>query len=145
MLETMLWLVASSGGHSIVCGIVCAVEVCSGLGGERKSLAFHVSDARSRTLICVQGQQFGFGVSLNRAIGSWDTSAATDMSHMFFDAHAFNQPIASWNTSAVTDMSYMFSHATAFNQPIGSWNTSAVTNTCYMFSCAGQFNKPVGS
>ena len=32
-------------------------EVCSSLAAERKSLAFHVSDARLRTLICVQSQK----------------------------------------------------------------------------------------
>lgn len=62
-------------------------EVCSSLAAERKSLAFHVSDARLRTLICVQSQK------------------------KFLGAENFNQPIGSWNTSAVTDMRAMFQYA----------------------------------
>ena len=49
-----------------------------------------------------------------------NTSAVTNMVHMFYGASAFNQPIGDWNTSAVTNMSHMFYGASAFNQPIGS-------------------------
>ena len=45
------------------------------------------------------------------------------MDGMFSYAKKFNQPIGSWNTSAVTDIQEMFSSAENFNQPIGSWNT----------------------
>ena len=62
----------------------------------------------------------------NQPIGSWNTSAVTNMQHMFHLAKKFNQSIGSWDTSAVKDMQYMFSSAESFNQPIGSWDTSAV-------------------
>eukprot|EP00438_Fugacium_kawagutii_P036277 Skav218325 [mRNA] locus=scaffold2239:261690:267567:+ [translate_table: standard] len=81
----------------------------------------------------------------NQPIGSWDTSAVTDMQSMFQSAYEFNQPIGSWDTSAVTDMHSMFREAYEFNQPIGSWNTSAVTNMHYMFYWAHEFNQPIGS
>jgi surface protein len=81
----------------------------------------------------------------NEPIGSWNTSAVTDMQGMFYKAEKFNQPIGSWDTSAVTDMQYMFSEAYDFNQPIGSWDTSAVTNMQNMFENAKNFNQTLGS
>ena len=62
----------------------------------------------------------------------WDVSRVTNMSGLFKDSF-FNEGIGSWNTSAVTDMSYMFYNARSFNQPIGTWDTSAVTDMSYMF------------
>ncbi|MGE0931517.1 BspA family leucine-rich repeat surface protein [Peijinzhouia sedimentorum] len=78
-------------------------------------------------------------------INTWNTSAVTNISAMFFDASAFNQPIGSWNTAAVMEMGSMFTNASSFNQPIGSWNTSAVTNMGQMFANASSFNQPIGS
>ena len=74
--------------------------------------------------------------SFNEPIGSWNTSAVTDMQGMFYKAKKFNQSIGSWDTSAVADMEGMFSSAENFNQPIGCWNTSAVTDMEGMFSSA---------
>jgi surface protein len=83
-------------------------------------------------------------ISINRTIGSWNTSNVTTMRCMFQNATAFNDPIGSWNTSKVTTMQGMFQYATAFNQPIGSWNTTNVTDMSYMFLGAN-FNRIISS
>jgi surface protein len=80
----------------------------------------------------------------NRNIGSWNTSAVTNMSRMFTFT-GFNQNISLWNTSAVTDMSSMFRNNSAFNQPIGSWNVSNVTSMTDMFTVADAFNQDIGN
>jgi surface protein len=81
----------------------------------------------------------------NQDIGSWDTSAVTDMTGMFADATAFDKDIGSWNTSKVTSMEGMFAFARAFDKDIGSWNTSKVTSMEAMFSVARAFNQDIGS
>ncbi|NBV51055.1 BspA family leucine-rich repeat surface protein, partial [bacterium] len=77
-------------------------------------------------------------------IGSWNTSAVTNMASMFQSASAFNQSIGSWNTSNVTSTASMFQSASAFNQNIGSWNTSNVTSIASMFYGASAFNQDIG-
>ena len=47
---------------------------------------------------------------------------------MFYDAYDLNQPIGSWNTSAVTDMQYMFYRAWDFDTPLGLWDISSLTS-----------------
>jgi surface protein len=72
-------------------------------------------------------------------MNSWNVSAVTNMSYMFYYASVFNQDIGSWNVSAVTNMCNMFYYASVFNQDIGSWDVSAVTNMYRMFYRASVF------
>ncbi len=88
---------------------------------------------------------FGGANNFNQNIGAWNTSAVTDMSSMFWSASAFNQNIGSWNTAAVTNMSRMFRSATVFNQNIGGWNTGSVTDLSMMFRSAIAFNQNIQS
>ena len=90
---------------------------------------------------------FGFSsdTSFNGNISHWDTSSATDMSHMFGGSSVFNQDIGNWNTSSVTNMNSMFLGASAFNQDIGSWDTSSVTDMGWVFNLASAFNRDIGS
>jgi len=96
-----------------------------------------------------------FPNNFNSPVGCWDTSAATNMSGMFFNQVSFNQPINTWNTSRVKNMRKMFTTdlacfadrfgLSAFNQPIDNWDTSKVISTYRMFDGAVDFNQPVGS
>jgi surface protein len=115
---------------------------------------------------------------------AWDIYNVTDLSFMFFSNFTFNQNIGSWNTSAVTNMESMFQgsgNATPFNQdistksvtigvktynawnvsnvlnmqkmfllsrlnqPIGNWDVSKVTNMSAMFQDGRGFNQPLNS
>ena len=103
-------------------------------------------------------------------INNWDTSSATSMSTMFFNAYSFNQPIGDWDVSSVEEMQLMFYgtpfnnggssnisgwnpssctnfnqmfNGTPFNQPIGSWDTSSVQYVSYTFNDT-PFNQPIG-
>ena len=69
------------------------------------------------------------------------TSSVTDMSSMFYNAHAFNQDIDSWDVSSVTDMSSIFYQVHNFNGDIDSWNVSSVTDMSSMFYQVHDFNQ----
>jgi len=59
---------------------------------------------------------------------------------MFGIATAFNQDIRTWNVSAVTDMSQMFYQATAFNQDIRTWTVQDTDVLTDMFNGASAFH-----
>jgi surface protein len=94
-------------------------------------------------------QTFRSCTNFNGNVGSWNVSAVTNMTFMFFTASAFNNggssSIGTWNTSAVTNMTGVFVSAITFNQDISSWNTSAVTIMAAMFQGASAFNQDIGS
>ncbi|ABC01671.1 BspA family leucine-rich repeat surface protein [Mycoplasma capricolum] len=87
----------------------------------------------------------------------WDTSNATNMEYMFYEAKSFNQPIGNWDVSNVTNMAGMFFGATSFNQDISTkilgtqtkqdlvWNTSSATNMNRMFFRATSFNQDISN
>jgi len=76
-------------------------------------------------------------------IGSWNTSAVTNMGNIFKNATSFNQDISLWDVSSVTNMNRMFEGSTSFNQPLNSWNVSSVTNMGNIFKNATSFNQDI--
>ena len=88
---------------------------------------------------------FSNATAFNQDISGWDVSNVQLMNSMFQGATSFNQDISGWNTLAVTDMNNMFAFATAFNQDISGWDVSSVTNMGYMFYQATSFNQPLNS
>eukprot|EP00439_Symbiodinium_sp_Y106_P078214 s482_g17.t1 len=81
-------------------------------------------------------QGFGFEATLARCI-----NVPIDFYSRFYVPNPFNKPIGGWNTSAVTNMSHMFHRASAFDQAIGAWDTSAVKDMSKMFFGATSFNQ----
>ena len=55
----------------------------------------------------------------NEDIGAWDTSGATTMYMMFYEASSFNQDISDWAVDSVTAMWEIFTGASAFDQDLG--------------------------
>lgn len=108
----------------------------------------------------------------NQAIGGWDVSSVTNMSHMFAVNDDFDQDIDNWDVSSVTDFTRMFYLADAFDQDldwdinqntstpvtmmgmfesadnfngdISTWDVDNVENMRLMFSGASQFNRSIG-
>jgi surface protein len=74
----------------------------------------------------------------------WNTTSATDMAYMFFEAYEFNQPLK-WDTKSVTSMSNMFFDAIVFNKDISSWDTTNVITFSGMFIQAIAFNQDISS
>ena len=87
-----------------------------------------------------------FGATLfNQDIGAWDVTAATNMSFMFASTSTFNQDITNWVLVGDVKLDSMFRDATAFNQDISSWDVSDVTNINRMFYSATSFDQDLGS
>jgi surface protein len=102
-----------------------------------------VSDVLDLTGVVILEGMFWECLSLTTInnINSWNTSAITDMSFMFWGCAAFNQPL-SFNTAAVTDMEAMFLGCTSLNSAL-TFNTSAVTNMDTMLGSCEVFNQPL--
>ena len=84
------------------------------------------------------GNRFNNGGS--PSISGWDTSSATDMSHMFNNCTGFNQPIGNWNTSKVTNMFYALNGCSSFDQDLGGWDVTGVTSFSAFFGGCNSFN-----
>jgi hypothetical protein len=68
----------------------------------------------------------------NTEIGTWNTSAVTNMLNAFNGEIAFNEAL-DWNVSNVTTMQGMFNGATNFNQDL-DWDVDKVATTQWMFN-----------
>ena len=77
-------------------------------------------------------------------IASWDTSAITDMSHLFFNKRDFNKDISRWDVSSVTSLRYTFAFATSFNGDLSLWRVGQVMSMAHMLSGATSFDRQLG-
>ena len=88
------------------------------------------------------------GLTTIEGLENLNTSAATDMSWMFYDCSSLTSlNVSNFNTSAVTDMSYMFYDCSGLmSLNVSSFNTSKVTDMSYMFyHCSGLTSLNVSS
>ena len=81
--------------------------------------------------------------SENLNISSWDVSNGTDFSSMFKNANHFNGDISGWDVSNGTDFEEMFHTAFSFNQDISGWDVSNGTDFSSMFENATWFNQDI--
>lgn len=103
--------------------------------------AWNVSKVQNFFGMFFRANQYNNGGSSD--IANWNTSAATNMSQMFYQTQ-FNQPITGWSVGNVTNMSQMFQQ-TPFNYSINGWDVSKVTNMGSMFYGCASFNQPLNN
>ena len=73
-------------------------------------------------------------------LNSIDTSAITDMSHLFDDVYVDrNIDVSRWNVSNVKDMTSMFNSYTNFNCDLSNWDVSNVKSMKGMFQNCDKF------
>ncbi len=78
----------------------------------------------------------------NISLADIDTSAITDMSHLFENSQRTDfSGISEWDVSNVTNMESMFCGASNFNEPLNSWDVSKVENMRFMFYNASNFDQ----
>ena len=65
-----------------------------------------------------------YGSNSDPDVSNLNTSSATSMFAMFYEALWADPDVSNWDTSSVTDMSEMFQGAKSFNQDISHWDTS---------------------
>lgn len=78
--------------------------------------------------------------SFNQDVSNFNTSAVTDMSHMFEKSAIFDGNVAGWDVSRVKSMASMFLGAVAFQgHDLDKWQISSGTSFSSMFEGAESF------
>ena len=78
-------------------------------------------------------------------IQNWDVSHVENMSSMFENCTFLNVPLNNWNVSNVKDMSSMFKGCVSFAQPLNDWDVSNVENMSCMFENCTFLNVPLNN
>ena len=107
------------------------------------------ADLATAIAACLKASDFDCSKGQHGAIGTWDISAATDMTNLFVDdnskavpgADKFNADLSKWVVSRATTMVYMFYYASSFNTDISKWDVSKVTTMKFMFQNAKSFKR----
>jgi surface protein len=77
---------------------------------------------------------FAYQSDFNEPLTYWNTSSATDMSYMFWEARAFDQNLSQFDTSRVTVANHMFKYATVFKGAgVERWNVARIEQFYMMF------------
>ena len=96
-----------------------------------------------RKLFCNRAEACDSGVrgSFSDDISAWNTSAATDMSLMFWNNVNFNSDLGNWDVSRVRNFNGMFKQAATFDRPLTGWRPVSANDMEMMFSGASVFNQ----
>ena len=73
-------------------------------------------------------------------MNTWDVSAVTNFSTLFWYWPRFNEDISNWDVSNGTDFHSMFKQAVWFNSDLSGWDVSNGTDFSVMFASTWLFN-----
>jgi len=88
---------------------------------------------------------FGCYDFIGTGIENWNVGSCANFTQMFFAAHSLVAPIGVWDMSSATNISGMFRSNNGFNQDIDAWDVSSVQQMNHCFAGANSFTQDLNS
>ena len=77
--------------------------------------------------------------NINFDVSRWDVSNVETMVGIFFNCKKFNCNLSNWNLSNVKKAAYMFYNCEEFNQDLSNWDVSNIKDMSHMFGNCKKF------